>query len=336
MVRKICVLGAGIIGLYSAVRTLEDLQNVDVTVIAEKFSPNNTTDVAAGFWHPYRMGSTNPSLIKRWSDETFKYLLNLHESPMASELGIQLVSGYYLNSRETNPFWKDTVFNLRDLTPEENKLFPNYTNNKFFTSLIVCGTLYMQWLMERFISLGGKVKSKRLESLSEVMADFDVVVNCCGLGNYQLNNDRQMTPIRGQVIRVNAPWIKHFYIVSGLSKPVFIFPSKNYVVMGGTDQEGNWDTTPNEEDQRHILDSCAQVVPSLKNVEILETRVGLRPFRKQTRLDQEIVTFNGRTKQVINNYGHGGCGLTTFVGCAKDVVAMIREAGVAPRYGAKL
>eukprot|EP00106_Octopus_bimaculoides_P008339 XP_014775781.1 PREDICTED: D-amino-acid oxidase-like isoform X2 [Octopus bimaculoides] len=302
MVRKICVLGAGIIGLYSAVRTLEDLQNVDVTVIAEKFSPNNTTDVAAGFWHPYRMGSTNPSLIKRWSDETFKYLLNLHESPMASELGIQLVSGYYLNSRETNPFWKDTVFNLRDLTPEENKLFPNYTNNKFFTSLIVCGTLYMQWLMERFISLGGKVKSKRLESLSEV----------------------------------NAPWIKHFYIVSGLSKPVFIFPSKNYVVMGGTDQEGNWDTTPNEEDQRHILDSCAQVVPSLKNVEILETRVGLRPFRKQTRLDQEIVTFNGRTKQVINNYGHGGCGLTTFVGCAKDVVAMIREAGVAPRYGAKL
>ncbi|CAI9742473.1 D-amino-acid oxidase-like [Octopus vulgaris] len=225
MVRKICVLGAGIIGLYSAVRILEDLQNVDVTVIAEKFSPNNTSDVAAGFWIPHKMGSTNISLIKRWGDETFQYLLNLHESPMASELGIQLVSGYHLNSRQVNPIWKDTVFNLRDLTPEENKLFPNYTNNRFFTSIIVCGTLYLKWLMGRFISLGGKVKSKKLESLSEVMADFDIVVNCCGLGNYHLINDRQMTPIRGQVIRVNAPWIKHFYVASGADKTVYVFPS---------------------------------------------------------------------------------------------------------------
>lgn len=64
MVRKICVLGAGVIGLYSAVRILEDLQNVDVTIIAEKFSPNNTTDVAAGFWRPYKMGSTNLFQIK--------------------------------------------------------------------------------------------------------------------------------------------------------------------------------------------------------------------------------------------------------------------------------
>uniref|UniRef100_A0A0L8FLX1 FAD dependent oxidoreductase domain-containing protein n=1 Tax=Octopus bimaculoides TaxID=37653 RepID=A0A0L8FLX1_OCTBM len=72
------------------------------------------------------------------------------------------------------------------------------------------------------------------------------------------------------------------------------------------------------------------------DVDILDTKVGLRPFREQTRLDQETITFNGRSIQVINNYGHGGCGLTTFVGCAKDVVAMIREAGAAPWYSAKL
>ncbi|XP_036361766.1 D-amino-acid oxidase-like isoform X2 [Octopus sinensis] len=297
MVRKICVLGAGVIGLYSAVRILEDLQNVDVTIIAEKFTPNNTTDVAAGFWRPYKMGSTNPSLIRRWGDETFKYLLDIHESPMASKLGINLVSGYWLNSSEIDPVWKDTVFNLRDLTPEENKLFPNYTNNKFFTSILVSASIYMEWLMGRFISLGGKVKSKRLVALSEVMSDFDIVVNCCGLGNYQLNNDRKMTPIRGQVIRVNAPWIKHFYFSDEATKPLYIFPTKNYVVMGGTAQKGNWDTTPNEQDQRHILDGCARIVPSLKDAEILDTKVGLRPFREQTRLDQQTITFNGRSIQ---------------------------------------
>ncbi|GAB1599395.1 D-amino-acid oxidase-like [Argonauta hians] len=336
MNKKICVLGAGIIGLYSAVRILEDIPNANVTVIADKFSPNTTTDVAAGFWRPYKMGSTNPALIKRWGQETFDYLVNLHESPLAGKLGINLASGYWLTPQEKDPIWTETVFNLRDLSPKENKLFPGHTNNKHFTSIIVCGCVYMKWLMDRFISLGGKVKSKKITSLSEVMKEFDVVVNCCGLGNFELSNDNKMNPIRGQVLRVNAPWIKHFYFVDDDNKPLYIFPLKDFVILGGTAQMGNWDTRPNESDTKRILDDCTKLVPSLKDVEILDTKVGLRPYREQTRLDQNFVMFEGRLVHIINNYGHGGCGLTTFVGCAKDVVEFIKQAPYSQAFIHKL
>ena len=52
-----------------------------------------------------------------------------------------------------------------------------------------------------------------------------------------------------------------------------------------------------------------------------ECWVGLRPFRSDIRLELEMV--NG--KPVIHNYGHGGSGVTTFWGCAKDVLTLFQN-----------
>lgn len=51
--RKICVVGAGVIGLSSAVRIQNTLPDVDITIIADTFSPNTTSDGSAGFWEPH-------------------------------------------------------------------------------------------------------------------------------------------------------------------------------------------------------------------------------------------------------------------------------------------
>ena len=50
--RRVAVLGAGVIGLSTAVCLQEADRSLDITIIAEKFSPDLTTDVAAGFWDP--------------------------------------------------------------------------------------------------------------------------------------------------------------------------------------------------------------------------------------------------------------------------------------------
>ena len=50
--RKIAVLGAGIIGLSTAICLQEADRSLDITIIAEKFSPDVTSDIAAGFWNP--------------------------------------------------------------------------------------------------------------------------------------------------------------------------------------------------------------------------------------------------------------------------------------------
>ena len=58
MSRRICVLGAGVIGLSTAVNIQQDVLGSEVTIIADKFSPNTTGDGAAGFWQPYLMKDT--------------------------------------------------------------------------------------------------------------------------------------------------------------------------------------------------------------------------------------------------------------------------------------
>ena len=49
---------------------------------------------------------------------------------------------------------------------------------------------------------------------------------------------------RGQVVRVKAPWIKHYYNNNG---QFYIIPNLETVVLGGTTQKGNWDTSINEQ-----------------------------------------------------------------------------------------
>jgi D-amino-acid oxidase len=56
--KKIYVVGAGICGMSSAVQIAENFKNAEVTVVSEKFTPNTTSDLVAGLWGPYLMGST--------------------------------------------------------------------------------------------------------------------------------------------------------------------------------------------------------------------------------------------------------------------------------------
>jgi len=60
---RVCVIGAGIIGLSTAYRLQEALPDVDVTVISEEFSPNTTADGSAGFWRPYYLKGTPDELV---------------------------------------------------------------------------------------------------------------------------------------------------------------------------------------------------------------------------------------------------------------------------------
>lgn len=48
----------------------------------------------------------------------------------------------------------------------------------------------------------------------QALTGYDLVVNCTGLGAAELFGDTSMFPIKGHVIRVQAPWIKAIYFVS--------------------------------------------------------------------------------------------------------------------------
>ncbi|CAF4446341.1 unnamed protein product, partial [Rotaria magnacalcarata] len=53
---RITIVGAGIIGLTTACTILKEYaanENLQLTILSEKFSPETTGDISAGFWEPY-------------------------------------------------------------------------------------------------------------------------------------------------------------------------------------------------------------------------------------------------------------------------------------------
>ena len=50
--KKVAIIGSGIIGLSSAICLQDTEPSLDITIIAEKFSPDNTSDGGAGVWWP--------------------------------------------------------------------------------------------------------------------------------------------------------------------------------------------------------------------------------------------------------------------------------------------
>ncbi len=61
---KVCVVGAGVIGLSTALCIVEHIPDVEVTIIADRFSPDTTADGANDFWYPSLIGDTSVDLVK--------------------------------------------------------------------------------------------------------------------------------------------------------------------------------------------------------------------------------------------------------------------------------
>jgi len=108
-----------------------------------------------------------------------------------------------------------------------------------------------------------KFEHKKLSTLRDFIenSSYDVVFNCLGLGNIEFCGDKKLVPIRGQMIRVNAPWIKHFYYTDD---NCYIIPNMNTVCLGGTRQVGNFSLDLDRNDSTGILERCKKMCPSLE------------------------------------------------------------------------
>ncbi|XP_078574080.1 D-aspartate oxidase-like isoform X1 [Branchiostoma floridae x Branchiostoma japonicum] len=327
MVRRVCVVGAGVVGLSSAVCIQEKVPGVQVTVLSEKFSPHTTSDGAAGFWEPHILNDTPQELIRRWGDETWDHLKTLYLSPVACDAGVILLSGYHLHKQpQQDPDWASTVFGFRHLTKQDLQQFPGFSSGWFSTHLLCEGRKYLPWLMTKFKKAGGKVQQGKVTSLTELADHYDVVVNCCGIGAGELVGDNTVQPVRGQVYRVHAPWIKCFFDAEYDGHDFYIFPCSNNVVLGGTAQKGNWNLSPHPADSKAIWEGCCQLVPSLRKCKVDHEWVGLRPSRPKVRLERESVGKGSSSLEVVHNYGHGGAGITLHWGCAQQAARLVREA----------
>ncbi|XP_068226127.1 D-aspartate oxidase-like [Palaemon carinicauda] len=106
----------------------------------------------------------------------------------------------------------------------------------------------------------------------------------------------------------------------------YVLPNIDTVVLGGTHQDNDWRREVDPDDREAIWKNCIENFPSLKNCEVVKEWVGLRPCRTGgIRVDTDEIVVNNRHIPVVHNYGHGGCGVSTFWGCSREAASLAAD-----------
>ncbi|XP_038655097.1 D-aspartate oxidase isoform X2 [Scyliorhinus canicula] len=323
---RVAVIGAGVVGLSTAVCVAESIPDCSVTVIAEKFSPQTTSDVAAGVLSPHFSPETPIHRQKRWFEDTFAHVYSLVQTAEAPNIGVQILSGWEIFKEppvEHIPFWSDSVLAFRVMNDAELMRFPEAIFGWMYTTLLCDCTHYLPWLEKRLKNAGGRLWSVKIRDFWELDGTFDIIVNCSGIGARALTGDMKLYPVRGQIQKVHAPWLKHFVRINGGT--TYIYPGITSVTLGGTRQKDDWRMSADPNDSKAIFEDCCLYEPSLKLSRKLFEGVGLRPTRAVLRLEKEKLKRDGRQMRLVHNYGHGGAGVSFHWGTAKEAAQLVQE-----------
>ncbi|WP_437775035.1 FAD-dependent oxidoreductase [Sorangium sp. So ce1097] len=309
---QITVVGAGVIGLTTAVVLQRDGHRVQV--IAAERGERTTSAAAAALWYPFQ--ASPPERVNAWSRRTLDELTRIaREHP---EAGVDLVTCLEAADETRLPWWAPCVPDLSiDAGPH-----PLGAPRSFrFTAPRVEPSLHLPWLESR---LERPVRVERVRSLAAV--EGDCVVNCTGLGARALTGDAELRALYGQVA-ITEPGELSPDVALGDERSesalMYVIPRRREIVIGGC-------VVPSPDDRSlapdpELTDAMLQRVRAagLAPGRLIRARAGLRPYRNTVRLERE-----GR---VIHNYGHGGAGYTLAWGCADEVSAMLRHVDASTR-----
>ena len=306
------VVGAGVVGLTTAIALAEG--GLATRILAADPPEQTTSFVAGAIWGPTR--TSGSPRVHEWAHVGLAVLSELAADPRTA---IRQVSGIEVSATTgAHSQWISILPSSRPLTAAE--LPDGYASGCRYTAPIVAMPVYLGYLVERFKAAGGSLDiGAPVTALASL--DAPLIVNCTGIGARGLVPDPAVVPLRGQVVIVANPGIEEFFRApSDGPDSTYIFPQGDYVVLGGTSHEGDWDLAPRPELTRRILQSCAAADPRLRGATILAERVGLRPYRPEVRLEAEA-RDDGRV--LWHNYGHGGAGVTLAWGCARELASAV-------------
>ncbi|TFK49356.1 D-aspartate oxidase [Heliocybe sulcata] len=360
--KQIVVLGAGVIGLTTALK-IQEKGGYQVTIVAETLPSDPKTIRYTSHWagaHHVSLAGED-KLQARVDQETFKVMWEL-SAPGGEAEGCflrQKQTEYYCDKQaEPHPLAHMPDFRLLD----ENSLVPNTVAGVEFTTLTIDTPIYLNYLLSRFLAKGGAIVRGSVQHISQVVeggarvfagakcagTSVDAIVVCAGIGARLLGGveDKDVYPIRGQTVLLRAPWIRFGRTMSSKDGLwTYIIPRRSGdVIVGGIKVPNDWYPNPRPETTQEILTRglvlCPELVPqSIRDqreptVEdllplVIEEGCGLRPARKGgIRLEVErYPSADGQRKvPVVHNYGHGGAGFQASWGSASVALELMEKA----------
>jgi D-amino-acid oxidase len=316
-VSEVLVLGAGVSGLSTAIVLAE--RGHRVRIVAEKDWQHGPSGKAGGLWLPYRIEPRHRVL--GWSAATYRTLIELAQDPTTGVLLREQVELYREDRAPEEIWWLSEVPDYRKMRSDE---LPAEYASGFSSMLPVMDVpFYMPYLQRRFSAAGGRTEIGRpIESLDSLLSQYKTIVNCTGLGARTLCNDRELIPIRGQLVRTSNPGVVRS--IADEHHPLgfaYVIARSTDCILGGTAQEHREDQDIDPRERQRIIDVNTALEPRLGEATILEDSACLRPYRTSVRLERE--DRNGSA--IIHNYGHGGAGFTVSWGCAFEAAGLVED-----------
>ena len=206
----VTIVGAGIIGLTTACTLLKeyaDCEQLRVVVISERFSPETTADLSAGYWEPYGFGQYDSRMIS-WAAYTYEIFQNECFSSKAARAGLSHLPAYSLflsnDQQHSRPDYAHCVRHFRTLNDLELGIFKHLKARTGFamSTMVVDVSSYLREI-QNFLSYDHRIRfiQRKLHSFDELLGKTDLIINCTGLGARKLARDLTIRPARGQVIR---------------------------------------------------------------------------------------------------------------------------------------
>lgn len=348
---KINVIGGGILGASAAFHLA--LEGEEVTLFDADHT-GRATSAGAGIIGPWLSQRRNkawynmarggaayyPSLVEKlaWFNETdtgYKKVGAVHLHDLEERL--QHKYKHALKRREDAP----EVGEVSLLSEQETKnMFPYIRDG--YRSVHVTGSARVDGraLNEALVRAAEKQGVKVIRSEASLITENNAVHGASADGE-SFRADRtiitagawsrklleksgywcEVSPQKGQIIHMKVPDDnENWPVVMPHSEYYLLNFGKGHIVFGATKEDDTgFDTRPTVGGQQEIMKACLELAPGLKDAEIIETRVGIRPFTPG------FLPVFGEVPELKNAFmadGLGASGLTSGPFLGREIAAL--------------
>ncbi|ODV83619.1 hypothetical protein CANARDRAFT_202877 [[Candida] arabinofermentans NRRL YB-2248] len=346
---KILIIGAGVVGLTTALTLSEKLpNNVQIKVIAKDLPgddpPLYTSPKAGAHW-----GSTLDSTD---SHQIWKHKIGYNKMKELSKIPETYVKEYdcyfgwipsigFPRRKFTEPWYKDFVQGYKYIGSNNDK-FPNVYNLFTFKSFTISTTYYLLYLMNELIKRGITVERKTIDELYDsfntAIPNYkpDLIINCTGIQfNFlqDVKKDEKLKPIRGHtlIIENNLNYQVHFDEDNPKEPGEFLmlFPK----VEGGAALGGIYDyDSPEFDHSSHVgfgdrlISKAKKYLPELVTdtkgeIKFVRDNIGFRPGR----IGGPRIEVDDQDTRIIHNYGCGSTGYIESWAVAEEVYDIVKK-----------
>jgi D-amino-acid oxidase len=245
-VKRIAVLGSGVIGLATAYELAKE--GYDVTIYADAFSPHLTSDIATGFWSPpvpaEKTSIEQKQLVERLTKISRERLLQMANGEF---LGVRWISLYRLQMDDQNRKPSHFAHTERLKTSVEIH-FDNGTVKMglHYVDLAIDGKIFMQDLVQKTESMGVRFEERHFRSKEDLLLlPETVLINCMSLGSREIFNDDDFMPIRGHLVYIKPQEGVDYALSQSLPHGkgywVNLCPWEDRLIVGGVFEFGKED-----------------------------------------------------------------------------------------------